>query len=105
MTPFSGHCACISPGVPRARRRADYEHENLRTAIKRPTGDRGVDVIYEAVGDHFAEPAVRGMAWNGRYLLIGFAAGEVPRIALNLPLLKRTRRLRRRAFWDCGRSY
>ena len=66
----------------------NYEQEDLRAAIKRLTGDRGVDVVYDAVGDRFAEPAVRGMAWNGRYLVIGFAAGEVPKIALNLPLLK-----------------
>jgi NADPH2:quinone reductase len=66
----------------------NYEQENLRAAIKRLTGDKGVDVVYDAVGDRFADPAVRGMAWNGRYLVIGFAAGEVPKIALNLPLLK-----------------
>jgi NADPH2:quinone reductase len=66
----------------------NYEQEDLRAAIKRLTGDKGVDVVYDAVGDRFAEPAVRGMAWNGRYLVIGFAAGEVPKIPLNLPLLK-----------------
>jgi len=66
----------------------NYEQEDLRGAIKRLTGDRGIDVAYDAVGDKFAEPTVRGMAWKGRYLVVGFAAGEIPRIALNLPLLK-----------------
>lgn len=66
----------------------NYETEDLRAAIKRLTSDRGVDVVYDAVGDRFADPAVRGMAWGGRYLVIGFAAGDVPKIPLNLPLLK-----------------
>lgn len=48
----------------------------------------GFDVIYDPVGDRFAEPALRNMAWRGRYLVVGFAAGEIPRIALNLLLLK-----------------
>jgi len=66
----------------------NYDQEDFRAAIKRLTGDRGVDVVYDAVGDRYAEPAVRGMAWGGRYLVIGFAAGDVPKIPLNLPLLK-----------------
>lgn len=66
----------------------NYEKENLRDAIKRLTNDKGVDVVLDPVGDKYAEPAVRGLAWGGRYLVIGFAAGEIPKIPLNLPLLK-----------------
>ena len=66
----------------------NYEKEDLRDAIKRLTDGKGVDMVYDPVGDKYAEPAVRGMAWNGRYLVIGFAAGAIPKIALNLVLLK-----------------
>lgn len=66
----------------------NYESEDLREAIKRLTGDRGVDVVYDPVGDKFADPAVRSLAWGGRYLVVGFAAGQIPKVALNLPLLK-----------------
>ncbi len=51
-------------------------------------GDKGVDVIYDPVGDAYAEPALRSIAWEGRYLVVGFAAGEIPKIPLNLALLK-----------------
>jgi NADPH2:quinone reductase len=66
----------------------NYESEDLRERIKQLTNDKGVDVVYDAVGGKFAEPAVRSMAWNGRYLVVGFAAGEIPKIPLNLTLLK-----------------
>jgi len=66
----------------------NYETEDLREAVKRLTGDRGVDVVYDPVGDRFADPAVRSLAWGGRYLVVGFAAGDIPKVALNLPLLK-----------------
>ena len=66
----------------------NYERDDLRDAIKTITGGKGVDVVYDPVGGKFAEPAVRGLAWNGRYLVVGFAAGEIPRIPLNLVLLK-----------------
>ena len=66
----------------------NYETEDLRAAIRRLTGDRGVDVVCDPVGGRFAEPALRGMARNGRYLVVGFTAGEIPRIPLNLALLK-----------------
>ena len=56
--------------------------------IKTLSDGKGVDVIYDPVGDVYAEPALRAMAWNGRYLVIGFAAGEIPRVPLNLTLLK-----------------
>jgi NADPH2:quinone reductase len=66
----------------------NYEREDLREAIKRITGGRGVDVAIDPVGGRYAEPVVRSMAWNGRYCVVGFAAGEIPKIALNLILLK-----------------
>jgi NADPH2:quinone reductase len=56
--------------------------------IKRLTGGRGADVLYDPVGGDYAEPALRAMNWEGRYLVIGFAAGEIPRVPLNLTLLK-----------------
>ncbi len=66
----------------------NYSDVSLRDAVKELTGGRGVDVVYDPVGGDFAEPAVRSMAWNGRYLVIGFASGPIPKIPLNLPLLK-----------------
>ena len=66
----------------------DYSKEDLREAVKRITEGKGVDVVYDPVGDKFAEPAMRDMAWGGRYLVIGFAGGDIPKIPLNLPLLK-----------------
>jgi len=65
----------------------NYEQEDLREALKRVSADKGIDVVYDPVGARFAEPAVRSLAWRGRYLVIGFAGGEIPRIPLNLPLL------------------
>lgn len=65
-----------------------YEAEDLREAIKRETAGRGPDVIYDPVGGRYAEPAFRSIGWRGRYLVIGFAAGEIPSLPLNLPLLK-----------------
>jgi len=66
----------------------DYSKENLRERLRELTGGKGVDVLYDPVGGDLAEPAVRSMGWEGRYLVIGFAAGEIPRIPLNLLLLK-----------------
>jgi NADPH:quinone reductase len=60
----------------------------LREAIKLNTGGNGPDVIYDPVGGVFAEPAFRSIAWRGRYLVVGFANGEIPKIPLNLTLLK-----------------
>ena len=60
----------------------------LSQLFKQHCGKDGVDVILDPVGDVYAEPALRSIAWGGRYLVIGFAAGEIPRIPLNLPLLK-----------------
>lgn len=60
----------------------------LSELFKTAVGGRGADVIYDAVGGDYAEPAFRTIAWNGRYLVVGFAAGDIPRLPLNLPLLK-----------------
>jgi len=66
----------------------NYTTEDLREKIKTLTRGNGVDVVFDPVGGSFAETALRGMAWRGRYLVIGFAAGDIPRIPLNLALLK-----------------
>jgi NADPH2:quinone reductase len=66
----------------------NYSTENLRERLRELTSDRGVDVICDPVGGPYSEPALRAMAWDGRFLVVGFAAGEIPRIALNLTLLK-----------------
>lgn len=66
----------------------NYTTENLRDRLKELTNGNGVDVVYDPVGDRYAEPAIRSLAWKGRYLVIGFAAGEIPSIPLNLALLK-----------------
>ena len=66
----------------------DYASEDLRERIKALTEGRGVDVVYDPVGGDFSEPALRCVGWRGRYLVVGFAAGEIPKIALNLLLLK-----------------
>jgi len=66
----------------------NYAAENLRDALKKRGGERGVDVVYDPVGGPYAEPALRALGWLGRYLVVGFAAGEIPKIPLNLALLK-----------------
>lgn len=66
----------------------NYTTEDLREAIKAATDGKGPDVIYDPVGGIYAEPAFRSIAWRGRYLVIGFANGEIPKLPLNLPLLK-----------------
>lgn len=66
----------------------NYETEDLREAIKRETGGKGPDVIYDPVGGKYAEPAFRSIGWRGRYLVIGFANGQIPSLPLNLMLLK-----------------
>lgn len=66
----------------------NYASEDLKERIKALTTGKGVDVIYDPVGGKYSEIALRGMAWEGRYLVVGFAAGDIPRIPLNLTLLK-----------------
>ena len=62
--------------------------DGLKDTIKALTGGRGVDVAYDPVGGDFSEQVIRSMAWKGRYLVIGFASGPIPKIPLNLALLK-----------------
>ena len=65
----------------------NYADEDLKDALKQRY-PKGVDVIYDPVGDKFTEAAIRNMAWNGRLLIVGFAAGDIPKIPANLALLK-----------------
>jgi NADPH2:quinone reductase len=66
----------------------DYASEDLRERIRALTLGEGLDVVYDAVGGAYTEPALRSLRWRGRLLVVGFAAGEIPKIALNLTLLK-----------------
>jgi NADPH2:quinone reductase len=66
----------------------NYATENLKDRIKELTDGNGVDVVYDPVGGDFSEQALRATAWKGRFLVVGFAAGEIPKIPLNLALLK-----------------
>jgi NADPH2:quinone reductase len=66
----------------------NYAREELRDELKRLGGGRGVDVVYDPIGGSYAEAALRALAWEGRFLVVGFAAGEIPKLALNLVLLK-----------------
>jgi NADPH2:quinone reductase len=65
----------------------NYTTEDLKTKVKDLTGGKGVDVVYDPVGGDFAEPALRASGWDARYLVVGFAAGPIPKIPLNLALL------------------
>jgi NADPH2:quinone reductase len=65
----------------------NYTTEDLKTKVKELTGGKGVDVVYDPVGGDYAEPALRATGWDGRYLVIGFASGPIPKIPLNLALL------------------
>jgi len=66
----------------------NYATEDMRERIKELTGGKGVDVVYDAVGGPYTELALRSTAWRGRLLVVGFAAGDIPKIPLNLTLLK-----------------
>jgi len=66
----------------------NYATDDLRERVKALTGGAGVDVVYDPVGGPYTEPALRSLAWRGRLLVVGFAAGEIPKIPLNLTLLK-----------------
>lgn len=66
------------------------EQKAFSEEVKNLTNGKGVDVVYDAIGGDYAEPAVRAMAWGGRYLVVGFVAGYIPKIPLNLTLLKGT---------------
>jgi NADPH2:quinone reductase len=66
----------------------NYERENFRERVSALTAGSGPDVVFDPVGGGYSEPALRSCAWRGRFLVVGFAAGEIPRIRLNLALLK-----------------
>ncbi|MCK5400331.1 MAG: NADPH:quinone oxidoreductase family protein, partial [Flavobacteriaceae bacterium] len=66
----------------------NYTTEDLKSRVKELTNGNGANVIYDPVGDKFSELALRSIAWKGRYLVVGFAAGDIPKIPLNLVLLK-----------------
>lgn len=66
----------------------NYAIEDLKDGLKRLTGGKGADIIFDPVGGAYAEAALRAIAWQGRFLVIGFAAGEIPKMPLNLALLK-----------------
>jgi NADPH2:quinone reductase len=66
----------------------NYASGDLRDGLRKLGGDHGIDVVYDPIGDKYAEPALRSLAWYGRYLVVGFAAGEIPKLPLNLVLLK-----------------
>jgi NADPH:quinone reductase len=76
---------CRSIGADEA---INYSTSALRDALRTVTAGRGPDVIYDPVGGDLAEPAFRSIAWRGRYLVVGFAQGDIPSLPLNLPLLK-----------------
>jgi NADPH2:quinone reductase len=66
----------------------NYAKEDLKEGLRRLTGGKGVDIIFDPVGGTYAEAALRAIAWEGRFLVIGFAAGDIPKMPLNLALLK-----------------
>jgi NADPH2:quinone reductase len=66
----------------------NYGSEDLRARVKALTAGKGLDVVYDPVGGPYSEPALRDMAWKGRFLVVGFAAGDIPKVPLNLTLLK-----------------
>ena len=68
--------------------RINYTNENLKERVKELTNGQGADVIYDPVGGDFSEQAFRAIAWNGRFLVIGFASGPIAKMPLNLALLK-----------------
>ncbi|MBI3368768.1 MAG: NADPH:quinone oxidoreductase family protein [Burkholderiales bacterium] len=79
-------CAlCMSLGADAS---INYGRENLRDALKALTEGKGPDLIYDPVGGDLAEPALRSIAWRGRYLVVGFAGGGIPALPFNLALLK-----------------
>jgi NADPH2:quinone reductase len=86
-------CASSDDKIAFAKKHGANEGVNYATAVLREQlrtlgGEHGVDVVYDPIGDRYAEPALRSLAWLGRYLVVGFAAGEIPRLPLNLMLLK-----------------
>src|SRR5207248_5902787 len=66
----------------------NYATEDLKEGLRRLSGGKGADIVFDPVGGSYAEAALRSIAWEGRFLVIGFAAGEIPKMPLNLALLK-----------------
>jgi NADPH2:quinone reductase len=66
----------------------NYAKEDLKDGLRKLTDGKGADIIFDPVGGAYAEAALRSIAWEGRFLVIGFAAGDIPKLPLNLPLLK-----------------
>jgi len=66
----------------------NYAKDDLREALKRLGGEHGIDVVFDPVGGPYSEPALRSLGWEGRHLVVGFAAGDIPKLPLNLVLLK-----------------
>ena len=66
----------------------NYASGDLRDGLKRLGGDHGIDVVYDPIGGPYSEAALRSLAWEGRFLVVGFAAGDIPKLPLNLVLLK-----------------
>src|SRR5437588_12654582 len=71
-----------------AERGLNYAKDDLKEGLRKLTGGKGADIIFDPVGGAYAEAALRSIAWAGRFLVIGFAAGEIPKLPLNLVLLK-----------------
>jgi NADPH2:quinone reductase len=71
-----------------ADRIVNYAEQDLKAVVKDMTGGKGVDLVFDPVGDKLADPAFRTIGWGGRYLVIGFAGGQIPSLPLNLPLVK-----------------
>ena len=78
--------ACLDAGAEAA---IDYTQENWRDELKAVLDGHPLDVVYDPVGGEFAEPALRSLGPDGRFLVVGFAAGDIPRVPINLLLLKR----------------
>jgi len=66
----------------------NYSNESLKDQCKALTNGKGVDVVYDPVGGELAQQALRALAWHGRYLVIGFASGDIPKFPANIALLK-----------------
>ena len=77
--------AALAAGADHA---VDSNATDWRAQVKQASGGHGIDVVVDPLGDRFTEPAFRSLAWGGRHLMIGFAAGEIPKLPANLPLLK-----------------
>jgi NADPH2:quinone reductase len=78
--------ACLKAGADEV---VDYLQQDWRQALKEVTDGRDLNIVYDPVGGKYSEPALRSLAAEGRFLVVGFAAGNIPKIPINLPLLKR----------------